>query len=103
MPLATTPRSPEETRAAMQMAAGTISFVLKNLQTPGQPWPTELLINADNMVSTPEGHALFQIPVGTTGGYARSTSGENYRLTISDDSSGAGVTFDSATGLVTNN
>lgn len=102
-PLATTPRSPEETRAAMQMAAGTISFVLKNLKTPGQPWPTELLINADNMVSTPEGQALFQIPVGTTGGYARSTSGENYRLTITDDSSGAGVTFDSATGLVTNN
>ena len=103
MPLATTPRSPEETRAAMQMAAGTISFVLKNLRTPGQPWPTELLINADNMVSTPEGQALFQIPVGTTGGYARSNSGENYRLTITDDASGAGVTFDSATDLVTNN
>ncbi|WP_104125863.1 hypothetical protein [Cryobacterium sp. Y57] len=102
-PLATAPRSPDETRAAMQLAAGTISFVLKDLRTPGQPWPTALLVNADNMVSTPEGHALHQIPVGTTGGYARSISGENYRLTITDDSSGAGVTFDSATGLVTNN
>jgi hypothetical protein len=102
-PLATAPRSPEETRADMQLAAGTISFVLKNLRTPGQPWPTALLINADHMVSTPDGHALFRIPVGTTAGYARSTSGQNYRLTITDDSSGAGVTFDSATGFVTDN
>jgi hypothetical protein len=105
--LATTPlaapRSPEETRAAMQMAAGTISFVLKNLNSTGQPWPTALLINADRIVSTPEGHALVQIPEGTTAGYARSASGGEYLLTITDDYTGIGVTFDSATGLVTNN
>lgn len=105
--LATTPlaapRSLDETRAAMQMAAGTISFVLKNLNPPGQPWPTALLINEDRMVSTPEGQALVQIPEGTTAGYARSSSGDEYLLTITDNYTGAGVTFDSATGLVTNN
>lgn len=103
IPPATAARSPEQTRSAMQVAAGTISFVLKNLRTPGQPWPSSLLLNADNMVSTPDGHLLFRIPAGTTAGYARSISGQNYRLTITDTATGAGVTFDSATGFVTNN
>ncbi|MCY7289597.1 MAG: hypothetical protein LH624_15475, partial [Cryobacterium sp.] len=102
-PLAAAARSPEQTRSDMQVAAGTISFVLKNLRTPGQPWPTALFINADRLVSTPDGQALFRIPVGTIAEYARSISGQDYRLTITDDSSGAGVTFDSATGFVTNN
>lgn len=96
------PQTPDETRAAMQMAAGTISFVLKKLNSAGQPWPTELLINAERMVSTPEGQALAPIPAGTTAAYARSVSGDEYRLTITDDYTGVGVTFDSATGLVTN-
>ena len=87
----------------MQMAAGTISFVLKNLRTPGQPWPTALFINGDQMVSTPDGNALARIPDGTTAEYARSTTGQNYRLIVTDDSTGARVTFDSATGLLTNN
>jgi len=86
----------------MQMAAGTISFVLKNYNSPGQPWPTALLINAERIVSTPEGQALAQIPEGTTAAYARNASGDEYRLTITDDYTGVGVTFDSATGLVSN-
>ena len=102
-PHATATRSPEQTRSATQVAAGTISFVLKNLRSPSQPWPRALFVNADQMVSTQGGSALFRIPVDITAGYARRTSGNSYRLTITDDITGAGVTFDSATGFVTNN
>jgi hypothetical protein len=94
--------TPEQMRSAMQMAAGTISYVMKHVRPAGQPWPDALYVNADQLVTTPTGDVLVRIPAGTDLGYARSISGENYRLTISDSSTGAGVAFDTATGYVTN-
>jgi hypothetical protein len=51
----------------MQGAAGTISFVLKSLRALGQPWPSALFVNADQMVSKTEGHALLNPPIGILG------------------------------------
>ncbi|TFD63727.1 hypothetical protein [Cryobacterium sp. Hb1] len=106
-PLATTPLAAaaptsEETHSDMQMAAGTIAFVLESLRTPGQAWPAALFIDSENMVSTAEGNMLARIPAGTTATYTRTTSEDNFRLIITDDATGTVVTFDSTTGVVTN-
>lgn len=93
--------TPEQMRSAMQMAAGTISYVMKHVRPAGQPWPDALYISADQLVTTPAGDVLVRIPAGTDLGYARSISGENYQLTITDSSTGAGVAFDTAIGYVT--
>lgn len=103
VPLESAVLSPEETQSAMQMTAGTVAYVLKSLRLPGDPWPSALYIDAENMVMTEEGDELALLPAGTTATYTRSTSGENYRLTIASDLTGTGVTFDTQSGVVTNN
>ncbi len=94
--------TPEQMRSAMQMAAGTISYLMTHVRVAGQPWPDALYIDADHLVTTPAGDVLVRIPAGTDLEYARSINGANYRLTITDPSTGAGVAFDTAIGYVTN-
>jgi hypothetical protein len=80
----------DETKSAMQMTAGTVAYVLKSLRLPGEPWPSALYVDADNMVLTAEGDRLAPLPVGTTATHTRSMIGQNYRLTITDDSAPRG-------------
>ncbi|SEN26366.1 hypothetical protein SAMN05216281_105177 [Cryobacterium luteum] len=84
------PLSADETQSAMQMTAGRVAYVLKSLRLTGEPWPSALDVDADNMVLTAEGDRLAPLPAGTTATYTRSTSGENYRLTTTDDATEAG-------------
>ncbi|WP_146071638.1 hypothetical protein [Cryobacterium sp. Y50] len=103
VPVESAALSLEEAQSTMKMTAGTVTSVIKSLRLPEEPWPSALYIDENNMVMIEEGDKLAPLSAGTTATYTRSTSGENYRLTIIDDATGIGVTFDTQSGDVTNN
>lgn len=91
--------SPSEERLALSQALGTISFVLNQIAPAAKP-ESLTLSTPGGILSTPEGHALANLPAGTVVTYAPSADSSSYAITLWGAAFGTAVQFDSAVGQI---
>jgi hypothetical protein len=88
-------------RQAMQVAAGTISYLMREATEEGDPWPTTLAVTTDDRsVMMPTGEIVGWLPQGAQLSYQPTPDLMDFVLVITDPVTGGAVEYSTVSGVV---